>query len=119
MNLTPILLPTRLFGRVSVDVHHALNLVITSPTSENLSRAIESVIGIRAASLSPQHPYRLRVFVYSCHGLGWGNVLRIGIAEAAVPAQGSQALLKGCEPTILTAEPGAKRRLRHGRETKK
>jgi hypothetical protein len=44
MNLTPILLPTGLFGRVSVDVHHALNLVTTGPASENLSLAIETVI---------------------------------------------------------------------------
>jgi hypothetical protein len=41
MNLTPILLPTELFGRVSVDVHHALNLVTTGPASENLSLIIE------------------------------------------------------------------------------
>jgi hypothetical protein len=50
MNLTSILLPTGLFGRVSVDVHHALDLVTTGPASENLSLAIEIVIGIRAAS---------------------------------------------------------------------
>jgi hypothetical protein len=37
----PILLPTGLFGRVSVDVHHALNLVTTGPASENLSLVIE------------------------------------------------------------------------------
>jgi hypothetical protein len=32
--------------------------------------------------------------------------LRICVTEAAVPTQGSQALLKGCEPTILAAEAG-------------
>jgi hypothetical protein len=48
--LTPTLLPTGLFGRVSVDVHHALNLVTTCPASKNLSLVIEVVIGIRAAS---------------------------------------------------------------------
>jgi hypothetical protein len=47
---TPILLPTGLYGRISVDVHHALNLVTTGPASENLSLVIEIVISIRAAS---------------------------------------------------------------------
>jgi hypothetical protein len=45
----------------------------------------------------------------SRRGHGWGNVLRIGVAEAAVPTQGSQALLKGCKPTILAAETGVVR----------
>jgi hypothetical protein len=44
------------------------------------------------------------VLALSRHRHGWGNVLRICIAEATVPTQGSQALLKGCEPTILAAE---------------
>jgi hypothetical protein len=47
---TPILLPAGLYGRISVDVHHALNLVTTGPASENLSLVIEIVISIRAAS---------------------------------------------------------------------
>jgi hypothetical protein len=32
--------------------------------------------------------------------------LRIGVTEAAVSAQGGQALLNGCEPAILAAEAG-------------
>jgi hypothetical protein len=35
---------------------------------------------------------------------GWGNVLRICVAEAAVSTQGRQTLLEGCEPAILTAK---------------
>jgi hypothetical protein len=38
--------------------------------------------------------------------LGRGNILRIGIAEAAVATQGRLALLNGGEPTILAAEAG-------------
>jgi hypothetical protein len=37
-------------GRVSVDVHHALDLVTTGVAGENLPLVIEIVIGIRAAS---------------------------------------------------------------------
>src|ERR1700719_4735539 len=42
-------------------------------------------------------------------GRGRGNVLRIGVAETTVAAQGRLALLNGSEPTILAAEAGVVR----------
>src|SRR6202045_4750570 len=39
-------------------------------------------------------------------GCGGGNVLRIGVTEAAVAAQGRLALSNGGEATILAAEAG-------------
>ena len=49
---------------------------------------------------------RSRVLADSRHRPRWGNVLRICVTEAAVPAQCSHALLNGCEATILAAEAG-------------
>jgi 2-oxoglutarate dehydrogenase complex dehydrogenase (E1) component-like enzyme len=44
------------------------------------------------------------VLAVSRRGPGWGNVLGIGVAEAAVSTQGRQTLLEGCESAILAAE---------------
>jgi hypothetical protein len=61
-----------------------------------------SPLAARSTMIRP--PDRSRMLAGSRQRHSWGNVLRICIAESTVPTQGRQALLKGCELTILAAE---------------